>query len=245
MNKQGTFRKIVTVALMLTVGSFSTLLTSSAVAQTAQKAAGELSVRGNVTLNGAAAISGATVFSNGTIRTGEKGWATVNLGKLGRVELAPNSEMVVNFAESNIGGMLRSGRAIVSTPAGTGISVTTADGNAVADGKEAAVLTVDVTCGNTRVMAGRGEASVTAGEKVEHVAAGHEVSIGGQANAPRCTRLAATAAAAGGAGAGGLSAGALAALIIAGVGGAVAGVVAASQSDSTSASSIVVSGFRP
>ncbi|MFN7946125.1 MAG: hypothetical protein U0Z53_12295 [Blastocatellia bacterium] len=244
MNKPGTFRKMVTVALMLTVGSFSTLLMSSAAAQTAQKAAGELSVRGNVTLNGAAAISGATVFSNGTIRTGDKGWATISLGKLGRVELSPNSELVVNFSDSNVGGMLHSGRVTVSTPTGVGISVTTADGNAVAEGNQASMLTVDLTCGNTRVMAGRNNASFTAGSKVEHVAAGQEVAVGAQTGAPsRCTRMAAAGAA--GAGAGGLGAGAVAALIIAGVGGAVAGVVAASQSDSTSASSIVVSGFKP
>lgn len=245
MKKPGTFRKMVTVALMLAVGSFSTLLTSTASAQTAQKAAGELSVRGNVTLNGLAAISGATVFSNGTIKTGDNGFATVNLGKQGRVELAPNSEMVLSFGAENVGGTLRSGRTTVSAPAGIGISVVTADGNAVADGRQAAVMVVDITCGNTRVMAARSDAKVTAGNKVEYVAAGQEVSVGSQ-QAPRCTRLAATAAAAGGAGgAAGLSAGAVAALIIAGVGGAVAGVVAASQSDSTSSSSVVVSNFRP
>lgn len=245
MNKPGTFRKMVTVALMLTVGSFSTLLMNSAAAQTAQKAAGELSVRGNVTLNGAAAISGATVFSNGTIKTGDKGWATISLGKLGRVELSPKSELVVNFSDSNVGGTLRSGRVTVSTPTGVGIAVATADGNAVAEGTQASMLTVDLTCGNTRVMAGRNDASFTAGSKVEHVAAGQEVAVGSQTGAPsRCTRMAA-AGAAGAAGAGGLGAGAVAALIIAGVGGAVAGVVAASQSDSTSASSLVVSGFKP
>lgn len=249
MNRKPTnFRKVVAVALMLTVSSFSTLLTSAAFAQTAQKTAGELSVRGNVTLNGAAAISGATVFSNGTIRTAENGSATINLGRLGRVELAPNSEMVVSFADSRIGGTLRAGRATVSSPAGVGISVITADGNAVAEGRQASALTVDVTCGNTRVASSRSDAKVTAGNKVEYVAAGQEVAVGTQAGAaPRCARLAkpgggvATASGA----AGGLSAGALAALIIAGVGGAVAGVVAASQSDSTSASSVVVSAFRP
>jgi hypothetical protein len=42
-----------------------------------------------------------------------------------------------------------------------------------------------------------------------------------------------------------LSSGAIAALIIAGVGGAVAGIVAATQSDDVEPSAIVVSGFRP
>ena len=37
----------------------------------------------------------------------------------------------------------------------------------------------------------------------------------------------------------------LAALIIGGIGGALAGIIAASQSDDVTPSSIVVSGFRP
>lgn len=245
--KPTTFRRMVAVALMLTLGSFQALLTTSAFAQS-QKAAGELSIRGQVMLNGVSAISGATVFSDGTIKTGRDSSATVNLGKMGRVELAPESEMVVSFAEGNVGGLLRAGRATLNTPAGVSVSVNTADGTAVAEGKDASVLIVDVTCG-TRVAATRGDAKVNAGNKVEYVAAGQEVSVGAQAGSgPRCARLLATAAAAGtsgAAGAAGLSAGAVAALIIAGVGGTVAGIVAASQSDSTNPGQIVVSQFRP
>ncbi|NBO64527.1 MAG: hypothetical protein EBU88_06745, partial [Acidobacteria bacterium] len=54
-----------------------------------------------------------------------------------------------------------------------------------------------------------------------------------------CTRIATTSMGSG------LSTGALAALIIAGIGGAVGGVIAAAQSDNVAPSSIVVSGFRP
>jgi hypothetical protein len=229
---------------MLTVGSFYSLVTTTALAQTASKAAGDLSVTGQVTLNGAAAISGATVFSSSRVKTWPKGAATVNLGKLGRIELGPDTEMTLSFSEGTVGGQLLSGRAVVSAPAGVAISVTTSDGAAVADGKQATSLIVDVTCGNTRVASSRGDAKVTSSNKVEYVAAGQEVAVGTQtpAQGSRCTRL--TAAGAAGTG-GGLSAGAIAALIIAGVGGAVGGIVAASQSDNVTASSIVVSGFRP
>ena len=244
--KPTTFRKMLSVALMVTVGSFYTLVTTSAIAQTAPQASGDLSVTGQVTLNGTPAIAGATVFNDSRIKTARNGAATVNLGKFGRIELGPETEMTVRFSEGTVGGNLLSGRAIVSSPAGVGVSVATADGVAVADGKQAAVLTVDVTCGNTRVASSRSDAKVTAGNKVEYVAAGQEVAVGTQTAAAgqnsRCTRLSAAGAAAAG---GGLSAGALAALIIAGVGGAVAGVVAATQSDDVSRSSIVVSGFRP
>ncbi len=238
MRKPTMFRKALSVALMMTVGCFYSLVTTSALAQTASKAAGELVVTGSVSLNGTSAISGATVFSESKIKTSRNSTATINLGKLGRVQLGPESEMTLRFSEGQLGGNLASGRAIVNAPVGVAVAVATTEGVATADGQKASALTVDVTCGNTRVAAARSDAKVTAGSKVEYVAAGSEVSVGSQ-NAPRCARLSTAGKSEG------LSAGAIAALIIAGVGGAVAGIVAASQSDNVTPSSIVVSGFRP
>lgn len=238
MRKPTMFRKALTVLVVLTVSSFYSLVTSSVLAQTAAKAAGELSVTGNVTINGTSAISGATVFSESKIKTARNGMATVNLGKIGRVQLGPESEMTISFVEGRIGGNLTSGRATVSTPTGVAINVATAEGVVTAEGKNASSLTIDVTCGNTRVASSRSDAKVASGSKVEYVAAGSEVSVGSQ-TAPRCARLSTANQSSG------LSPGAIAALIIAGVGGAVAGIVAASQSDNVTPSSIVVSGFRP
>jgi hypothetical protein len=239
MIKPSRFRKALTVAVMLAVGGFYSLMTTSALAQAA-KAAGELSVTGSVMINGTQAISGATVFSDSKVKTSRNSGATINLGKLGRVQLGPESEMALRFSEGNIGGNLMAGRAVVSAPAGVSINVATIEGVATADGKQAAMLTIDVTCGNTRVAASRSAAKVTSGSKVEYVAAGSEVAVGApQAAAPRCARLSTAGQSQG------LSSGALAALIIAGVGGAVAGIIAASQADNVTPSSIVVSGFRP
>ncbi len=237
MRKPTTVRKVLTVAVMLTVGSFYSLVTTSAIAQTS-RAAGELSVTGSVMVNGTQAISGATVFSDSKVKTSRSSAATINLGKLGRIQLGPESEMTLRFSDGNIGGNLTAGRATVSAPAGVSIAVATVEGVAAADGKQAATLTIDVTCGNTRVAASRSAAKVTSGSKVESVAAGSEVAVG-PAQAPKCARLSTAGQDQA------LSAGAIAALIIAGVGGAVAGIVAASQSDNVTPSSIVVSGFRP
>jgi hypothetical protein len=238
MIKPSRFRKALTVAVMLAVGGFYSLMTTSALAQAA-KAAGELSVTGSVMINGTQAISGATVFSDSKVKTSRNSGATINLGKLGRVQLGPESEMALRFGEGNIGGNLMAGRAVVSAPAGVSINVATVEGVATADGKQAATLTIDVTCGNTRVAASRSAAKVTSGSKVEYVAAGSEVAVGQAQAAPRCARLSTASQSQD------LSSGALAALIIAGVGGAVAGIVAASQADNVTPSSIVVSGFRP
>ena len=61
--KPTTLRKALAVTLMVTVGSFYTLVTTSVMAQTAPKSSGELSVSGQVMLNGTAAISGATIVN--------------------------------------------------------------------------------------------------------------------------------------------------------------------------------------
>jgi len=240
MNRRPTMlRKTLSVVLMLSVGCFYTLGATSVLAQTA-KAAGEVSVVGSATINGTTAISGATVFSDTTIKTAKNGAVIVNLGKLGRVELGAESEMTLRFTDGTVGGKLMTGRAVVSAPAGVAVAVATADGIASSEGKEAVALTVDVSCGNTRVLSSRSDAKVTAGSKVEHVAAGQEVAVGTQASqAPRCTRLLTTSLAKG------WSSGAIAALIIAGVGAAIGGILAATQSDNVTPSSIVVSGFRP
>lgn len=235
---QGSFRKALTVGTILAVGSFSTLTSTGVLAESAPKAAGELAIVGSVVLNGTAAISGATVFSDSTIKT-TNGNATVNLGKLGRIELGPNAEMTVRFATGSIGGNLLAGRATVNAPAGVAVSVATAEGTAVSEGKQPVTVAVDVTCGNTRVAAARSDAKLVAKNKVEYVAAGSTAAVGQQGTAPRCARLSAATKSEG------LSNGALAALIIGGIGGAVAGIIAASQSDDVTPSSIVVSGFRP
>jgi hypothetical protein len=233
------FGKTLKIALMMAVGVFNTLVTITALAQNTSQVAGELSKTGTVTINGTPAISGATIFTDSQLKTERNSGATISLGKLGKVQLGPETEMTLRFAEGSIGGNLTSGRAVVHSAAGVAVSIVTADGVATADGKQAADLTVDVTCGNTRVGAANSQAKVTSGSKVEFVAAGSEVSVGQQAPAtPRCGRLAATKPSR-------LGTGAIAALVIVGVGGALAGVVSAAEGDDVTPSSVVVSSPRP
>lgn len=240
------FRKVLTVVMMMAVGSFSSLLTNSAMAQVAPKLAGDVSVRGSVILNGVTASSGATVFADGRIRTGSNSGATINLGKLGQVELEADSELVLRLEQNLIGGNLRAGRVTVTTPKGVSVNVLTADGIATAEGKDASVLTIDISCGNIRVMSVRNEAKVTAGSRAEIVPAGQEVSVGTPQDAARCARLAQDATRKKMGGIGALSGGALAALILLGVGGAVVGIVAATQGDNAvSNGTNLLSQFRP
>lgn len=169
--------KLLAITLMVSVGSFHLLVAQSAMAKTAARAAGELSFARQVTLNGTAAISGITVFSESRVKTSSVGAATVNLNKLGRVGLGPETEMTLRFAEGMVGGTLHAGQVVVNAPAGVKIAIVTADGTALTEGKQATVLTVDVTGGKMRVAASLGSAQVNSGNKVEKVEAGQEVSV--------------------------------------------------------------------
>ncbi len=183
---------------------------------------GELSVSGQVTVNGQSAISGATVFSDSTIATAQNSSASVILGKLGRVELLPSSSMKISFNETSISGMLESGRARISTPAGVMVNITTKDGNVIADGKQAAAFTIDTECGNTIVATQAGLVELRAGGKVSQVAAGQDATAGVAAPGTRCTRIANVR------GFSSISGGALAALLLA-AGGAIAAAIFAGR----------------
>jgi hypothetical protein len=100
-----------------------------------EKAAGELLVTGKiingetpfVTVNGETAKTGRSVFSSSTIATPENATAIINLGKTGRIELAPNTTFTVNFNEKGITGSLASGM-ITVLGASSNVGVKTADG---------------------------------------------------------------------------------------------------------------------
>jgi len=239
-NKMTGIKKALAVTLTVAVSSLNSLVVSNTMAQVTLKLAGDMSVRGAVTLNGMNAASGATVFDGGQIKTGSNGSATINLGKQGQLELGADSELVLKLENGLIGGNLRTGRAIVSVPQGVGVNIFTADGTAITEGREAAILTVDVVCGNTRVASAKSDAKVTAGERVEVVAAGQEVSVGTPGTqAPNCKRMAVTAPAAG------IGPALLLPLLITGIAGGIVGLVAVTQADDITPSSVNISGFRP
>jgi hypothetical protein len=174
------------------------------------KASGELSVSGQVTVNGQKVISGGTVFTDSTISTAAQSSASVSISKVGRVELAPNSNLRLSFAEKSITAMLETGSAQVSTLAGTTVNLTTKDGTVVVDGTQATSFTVSASRGRTSLATLSGVAQFKAGGTTKQVAAGESATAG--VPTPQTDDD------------DGLSGGALAVLLLA-VGGAVAGVL--------------------
>ncbi len=72
-----------------------------------------------ILVNGVSAISGATIPSGATIQTPEGVGATINIGALGSICIAPNTRIAVDFAQSGNGGninvSLAQGCAILTT----------------------------------------------------------------------------------------------------------------------------------
>jgi hypothetical protein len=186
---------------------------------TAKAPSGELSVSGQVTVNGEKAFSGGTLFSDSMMTTAEKSNATVNLSKLGRVELAPISSLKLSFNPKSIMGLLDNGSAQVSTLAGISVSFTTKDAVVVVDGNQATSFTVRVVEGVTSLTTHSGLAQLrVVGGAVKNVAAGESATAGTPQTGCGATPCASK----------GLSGAALAALLAA-IGGAVIAAILAGR----------------
>ena len=144
----------------------------------AKAPSGELSIAGQVTVNGETAVSGGTIFSDSIITTAEKSTATVNLSKVGRAEVAPESNVKLSFTDKSIMGLLDNGTIHISTLAGVNVNFTTKDGIVVVDGSQATSFTVHVVKGITSLTTHSGVAQLHVGNTVKQVAAGESTSAG-------------------------------------------------------------------
>ena len=120
-------------------------------------------------------ISGGTIFSDSIVTAAEKSSAIVSISKVGRVELAPNSNLKLTFTKNSIMGLLESGSARVTTLAGVTVNITTKDGAVVADGSQATSLVVSLTKGRTKIATQAGVAELRTGGAVKKIAAGESV----------------------------------------------------------------------
>lgn len=178
--------KKVLLCAVVVAGVFSVSASLSVRAQGQTGPTGELSVVGEVTVNGTSAISGATVFSDSTITTAARSSAVVSLGKLGRVEILPETTMTLSFTDSSVSvSMLSSGRVRISSAPGITATATTNDGQVLAVGRGRQMFTVDTTCGNTFVSVKVGRVELRAGSSVKQIAAGNQDTAG--TATPGCT----------------------------------------------------------
>ena len=86
-----------------------------------QQLVGRLTTRNNqpVTVNGLSANTGASLLSGATIETGADQSASVNLGPLGSVDIAPNTKVILTFEQGNVKATVISGCVTVKAEKGT------------------------------------------------------------------------------------------------------------------------------
>lgn len=142
MNSKVWFRKALSMCLVAaTIAAYSMVALAGS-----ERIAGELLITGKnsngaspyVKVNGEAAQNGRSIFSSSTIATPENADAVINLGKLGKIELAPNTTMTLTFDENGISGDLIAGRVTVLS-ASDGVNITTLNGLTKLNAGESAV----------------------------------------------------------------------------------------------------------
>jgi len=134
MNSKLWIRKALSMCLVV-----ATILTYSMITlANTERIAGEILVTGNsasgqtssVKVNGELAQSGRSIFSASTIATPENAGAVISLGRIGKIELAPNTTLALSFSEKGISGDLSTGRVTVLNAA-DGVVINTVGGNPV------------------------------------------------------------------------------------------------------------------
>ena len=129
MNSKTLIRKALSFCLIVAIYATYSMI---ALAGT-ERIAGELLISGknsSVKVNGETAQSGRSIFSASTISTPENTSAIINLGKLGKLELAPNTTANISFTDKGINGDLLSGK-ITVLGATDAVNIKTTEGKTV------------------------------------------------------------------------------------------------------------------
>ena len=176
--------------LVLVLLSMSTVVVVGSSPQATSSQTGKLlQVTGEVTVNGANASAGATISSDSTIVTRQNSSAVVSLGKLGRVEVLPQTTMKLNFTDDSVSvAMLDAGRVRISSSSNVNASTTTNDGHVIATARQRNEFIVDTSCGNTFVSVKKGNVELRVGTEantVKQIAAGNQDTAG--TARPGCT----------------------------------------------------------
>lgn len=110
------------LSILATSSMFTLASTAGIPAEILVSGHAETSGKSTVTLNGEEILSGRTFFSSGVISTTHRA-ATINIGKLGRVNMSSNSTIRLSFTENTISGEVISGQAVVLNNDGVTVHV--------------------------------------------------------------------------------------------------------------------------
>jgi hypothetical protein len=128
-----------------------------------QQFVARLTTRNNqpITVNGLSANTGASIVTGATIETGADQSATVNLGSLGTLDIAPNTKLVLTYDDQgNVKALIVYGCAILTAKKKTKGEIATEQGSAgKTDPAAGGVLDVCFPQGATAPQVGQGAAA--------------------------------------------------------------------------------------
>jgi hypothetical protein len=169
--QQRNLRRITVLGLVFALSTVGTIYSipvwAAGNSKDEKQVIGQLAVSGSVTVNDKKAITGTSIFNNSRlgVACANGNRAIINLGKLGRVEMGPGSQLVLKFSDGIISGDLVMGKIVVNAPAGVKVAINTPEGVSASDGKEASVIPVTTQRGVrcVPVMAGQSNSSISLG----------------------------------------------------------------------------------
>ncbi len=165
--------------LVASFAAIAVFCVSSSIALAGTKdVSGEITVTGQVSVNGQTAVSNSTIVSGSTVVTGAGSSAIISLGKLGRIEVLADSNIVLNFADDNIVAIVSAGKSRFATAPGVAATVTTKDTTVLADSSQTDNFLVEVECSHTHVDTTAGVVTMREGTADKQVAAGTSASAG-------------------------------------------------------------------
>ena len=163
-----------TITLVFIIGAFQMQVMAGAGLM------GKLRTRDNkpVLVNNNKAKSGTTIMSGARIQCPEKIGATIDLGSLGRLDMAPNTDVALTFDATRVAVQLNAGYVVLTTNKGIAGTVTNADGKVVKTDVAKLSSVVAMTSG----VAGPA-AAVPIGAGASLLSAGGAVGVAGSAAA--------------------------------------------------------------
>jgi hypothetical protein len=169
------------VAIQIGFAAPSTSVTP--VAPIPQQFIARLTTRNNqpITVNGAGATTGASILTGATIETGADQSATVNLGSLGTLDIAPNTKLVLTYDDNgNVKAVIIFGCAILTAKKKTKGEVATEQGSAgKTDPATGGILDICFPPGAANPVVGQGAAAAAGAGAGAAVGAGAAGGGGG------------------------------------------------------------------
>ena len=160
---------------IIIAGVVLSLCSTATFASAEVKNSGELITAGKVTINNQLVTTNVTVVSGSVINSQEN--STINLGKLGKLEISPASNLTLNFNEKNISVTLATGIIKVLSNQGITTRISTKNGVVETDGRQIHDFTVTAEDSLTKLDALSGSASLTSAKGITQFFAGAEAAF--------------------------------------------------------------------